>query len=107
MLMDGSITYCIAVCGCQLASQMDIRLKAEMAMHDRKVMALWKKRMNRIISLLLASSDFCSLFWAFAHGSSDIISTNDFLVALHLIYSKEVVSLKMATPTSCGDTSLP
>ncbi|XP_062065819.1 sodium-dependent phosphate transporter 1 [Lepus europaeus] len=101
--MDSYTSYCNAVSELHSASEMDMSVKAEMGLGDRKgssdSLEEWCDQDKPEISLLFQFLQILTAcFGSFAHGGNDVSNAIGPLVALYLVYITGDVSSKMAIP---------
>ncbi|XP_028749218.1 sodium-dependent phosphate transporter 1 isoform X1 [Peromyscus eremicus] len=101
--MDSYTSYCNAVSDLHSESEMDMNVKAEMGLGDRKgssgSLEEWYDQDKPEVSLLFQFLQILTAcFGSFAHGGNDVSNAIGPLVALYLVYETEDVSTKMATP---------
>lgn len=101
--MDSYTSYCNAVSDIHSASEMDMSVKAEMGLGDRKgsssSLEEWNDQDKPEISLLFQFLQILTAcFGSFAHGGNDVSNAIGPLVALYLVYKTGDVSSKVATP---------
>ncbi|XP_052578845.1 sodium-dependent phosphate transporter 1 isoform X1 [Peromyscus californicus insignis] len=101
--MDSYTSYCNAVSDLHSESEMDMNVKAEMGLGDRKgssgSLEEWYDQDKPEVSLLFQFLQILTAcFGSFAHGGNDVSNAIGPLVALYLVYKTEDVSTKMATP---------
>ncbi|XP_036040678.1 sodium-dependent phosphate transporter 1 isoform X1 [Onychomys torridus] len=101
--MDSYTSYCNAVSDLHSESEMDMNVKAEMGLGDRKGSSAsleeWYDQDKPEVSLLFQFLQILTAcFGSFAHGGNDVSNAIGPLVALYLVYETEDVSTKMATP---------
>nr|XP_004669828.1 sodium-dependent phosphate transporter 1 [Jaculus jaculus] len=101
--MDSYTSYCNAVSDLHSASEMDMPIKAEMGLSDRKgsrgSLEEWYDQDKPEVSLLFQFLQILTAcFGSFAHGGNDVSNAVGPLVALYLVYKTGDVSSKMATP---------
>ncbi|XP_058523616.1 sodium-dependent phosphate transporter 1 isoform X1 [Ochotona princeps] len=101
--MDSYTSYCNAVSELHSASEMDMSVKAEMGLGDRKgssgSLEEWCDQDKPEVSLLFQFLQILTAcFGSFAHGGNDVSNAIGPLVALFLIYQNGAVSSKEAVP---------
>ncbi|XP_054583880.1 sodium-dependent phosphate transporter 1 isoform X3 [Eptesicus fuscus] len=101
--MDSYTSYCNAVSDIHSASEMDMSIKAEMGLGDRKgsnsSLEEWNDQDKPEVSLLFQFLQILTAcFGSFAHGGNDVSNAIGPLVALYLVYETGDVSSKIATP---------
>ncbi|XP_035959709.1 sodium-dependent phosphate transporter 1 isoform X3 [Halichoerus grypus] len=101
--MDSYTSYCNAVSDIHSASEMDMSVKAEMGLGDRKgssgSLEEWYDQDKPEVSLLFQFLQILTAcFGSFAHGGNDVSNAIGPLVALYLVYDTGDVSSKVATP---------
>lgn len=101
--MDSYTSYCNAVSDIHSASEMDMSIKAEMGLGDRKgsssSLEEWNDQDKPEVSLLFQFLQILTAcFGSFAHGGNDVSNAIGPLVALYLVYGTGDVSSKVATP---------
>ncbi|XP_006776581.1 PREDICTED: sodium-dependent phosphate transporter 1 [Myotis davidii] len=101
--MDSYTSYCNAVSDIHSASEMDMSVKAEMGLGDRKgsssSLEEWNDQDKPEVSLLFQFLQILTAcFGSFAHGGNDVSNAIGPLVALYLVYKTGDVSSKVATP---------
>nr|XP_021497623.1 sodium-dependent phosphate transporter 1 isoform X2 [Meriones unguiculatus] len=101
--MDSYTSYCNAVSDLHSESEMDMNVKAEMGLGDRKgssgSLEEWYDQDKPEVSLLFQFLQILTAcFGSFAHGGNDVSNAIGPLVALFLIYETGDVSSKVATP---------
>ncbi|KAL2774198.1 sodium-dependent phosphate transporter 1 [Daubentonia madagascariensis] len=101
--MDSYTSYCNAVSDLHSASEMDMSVKAEMGLGDRKgssgSLEEWYDQDKPEVSLLFQFLQILTAcFGSFAHGGNDVSNAIGPLVALYLVYDTGDVSSKVATP---------
>lgn len=101
--MDSYTSYCNAVSDIHSASEMDMSIKAEMGLGDRKgsssSLEEWNDQDKPEVSLLFQFLQILTAcFGSFAHGGNDVSNAIGPLVALYLVYETGDVSSKVATP---------
>ncbi|KAM7078706.1 sodium-dependent phosphate transporter 1 isoform 1-T1 [Molossus nigricans] len=101
--MDSYTSYCNAVSDIHSASEMDMSVKAEMGLGDRKgsssSLEEWNDQDKPEVSLLFQFLQILTAcFGSFAHGGNDVSNAIGPLVALYLVYETGDVSSKVATP---------
>lgn len=101
--MDSYTSYCNAVSDLHSASEMDVSIKAEMGLGDRKgsssSLEEWNDQDKPEVSLLFQFLQILTAcFGSFAHGGNDVSNAIGPLVALYLVYKTGDVSSKVATP---------
>nr|AAB31458.1 gibbon ape leukemia virus receptor [Mus musculus=Japanese feral mice, spp. molossinus, susceptible cells, Peptide, 680 aa] [Mus musculus] len=101
--MDSYTSYCNAVSELHSASEMDMSIKAEIGLVDRKgssgSLEEWCDQDKPEISLLFQFLQILTAcFGSFAHGGNDVSNAIGPLVALYLVYITGDVSSKMAIP---------
>ncbi|XP_045406023.1 sodium-dependent phosphate transporter 1 [Lemur catta] len=101
--MDSYTSYCNAVSDLHSASEMDMSVKAEMGLGDRKgsssSLEEWYDQDKPEVSLLFQFLQILTAcFGSFAHGGNDVSNAIGPLVALYLVYYTGDVSSKVATP---------
>ncbi|XP_054976916.1 sodium-dependent phosphate transporter 1 [Sorex araneus] len=101
--MDSYTSYCNAVSDTHSASEMDMSVKTEMSLGDRKgssgSLEEWSDQDKPEVSLLFQFLQILTAcFGSFAHGGNDVSNAIGPLVALYLIYHTGDVSSKVATP---------
>ncbi|XP_005400655.1 PREDICTED: sodium-dependent phosphate transporter 1 [Chinchilla lanigera] len=101
--MDSYTSYCNAVSDLHSASEMDMSVKAEMGLGDRKgstgSLEEWYDQDKPEVSLLFQFLQILTAcFGSFAHGGNDVSNAIGPLVALYLVYQTQDVSSKAATP---------
>ncbi|XP_004633282.1 sodium-dependent phosphate transporter 1 isoform X1 [Octodon degus] len=101
--MDSYTSYCNAVSELHSASEMDMSVKAEMGLGDRKgssgSLEEWYDQDKPEVSLLFQFLQILTAcFGSFAHGGNDVSNAIGPLVALYLVYETWDVSSKKATP---------
>ncbi|XP_036167532.1 sodium-dependent phosphate transporter 1 isoform X2 [Myotis myotis] len=101
--MDSYTSYCNAVSDIHSASEMDMSIKAEMGLGDRKgsssSLEEWNDQDKPEVSLLFQFLQILTAcFGSFAHGGNDVSNAIGPLVALYLVYKTGDVSSKVATP---------
>ncbi|EPQ17403.1 Sodium-dependent phosphate transporter 1 [Myotis brandtii] len=101
--MDSYTSYCNAVSDIHSASEMDMSIKAEMGLGDRKgsssSLEEWNDQDKPEVSLLFQFLQILTAcFGSFAHGGNDVSNAIGPLVALYLVYGTGDVSSKEATP---------
>ncbi|OBS78780.1 hypothetical protein A6R68_18825 [Neotoma lepida] len=101
--MDSYTSYCNAVSDLHSESEMDMNVKAEMGLGDRKgssgSLEEWYEQDKPEVSLLFQFLQILTAcFGSFAHGGNDVSNAIGPLVALYLVYTTEDVSTKVATP---------
>ncbi|KAL6090133.1 hypothetical protein STEG23_020756 [Scotinomys teguina] len=101
--MDSYTSYCNAVSDLHSESEMDMNVKAEMGLGDRKgssgSLEEWYDQDKPEVSLLFQFLQILTAcFGSFAHGGNDVSNAIGPLVALYLVYETKDVSTKMATP---------
>lgn len=101
--MDSYTSYCNAVSDIHSASEMDMSVKAEMGLGDRKgstsSLEEWCDQDKPEVSLLFQFLQILTAcFGSFAHGGNDVSNAIGPLVALYLVYDTGDVSSKVATP---------
>ncbi|XP_059973042.1 sodium-dependent phosphate transporter 1 [Mesoplodon densirostris] len=101
--MDSYTSYCNAVSDIHSASEIDVSVKAEMGLGDRKGSASsleeWCDQDKPEVSLLFQFLQILTAcFGSFAHGGNDVSNAIGPLVALYLVYDTGDVSSKVATP---------
>uniref|UniRef100_A0A8C5JWM9 Phosphate transporter n=1 Tax=Jaculus jaculus TaxID=51337 RepID=A0A8C5JWM9_JACJA len=101
--IDSYISYCNAVSDLHSASEMDMTIKAEMGLRDRKgsrgSLEEWYDQDKPKVSLFFQFLQILTAcFGSFAHGGNDVSNAVGPLVALYLVYKTGDVSSKMATP---------
>ncbi|XP_040479138.1 sodium-dependent phosphate transporter 1 isoform X2 [Ursus maritimus] len=101
--MDSYTSYCNAVSDMHSASEMDMSVKAEMGLGDRKgssgSLEEWYDQDKPEVSLLFQFLQILTAcFGSFAHGGNDVSNAIGPLVALYLVYDTGDVSSKVATP---------
>lgn len=101
--MDSYTSYCNAVSDLHSESEMDMSVKAEMGLGDRKgssgSLEEWYDQDKPEVSLLFQFLQILTAcFGSFAHGGNDVSNAIGPLVALYLVYKTEDVSTKAATP---------
>ncbi|XP_045436938.1 sodium-dependent phosphate transporter 1 isoform X3 [Pipistrellus kuhlii] len=101
--MDSYTSYCNAVSDIHSASEMDMSIKAEMGLADRKgsssSLEEWNDQDKPEVSLLFQFLQILTAcFGSFAHGGNDVSNAIGPLVALYLVYKMGDVSSKEATP---------
>lgn len=100
--MDSYTSYCNAVSDLHSESEMDMSVKAEMGLGDRKgsngSLEEWCDQDKPEVSLLFQFLQILTAcFGSFAHGGNDVSNAIGPLVALYLVYKQEA-STKAATP---------
>lgn len=101
--MDSYTSYCNAVSDLHSASEIDMSVKAEMGLGDRKgshgSLEEWYDQDKPEVSLLFQFLQILTAcFGSFAHGGNDVSNAIGPLVALYLVYDTGDVSSKVATP---------
>ncbi|XP_012391016.2 sodium-dependent phosphate transporter 1 [Orcinus orca] len=101
--MDSYTSYCNAVSDIHSASEIDVSVKAEMGLGDRKgstsSLEEWCDQDKPEVSLLFQFLQILTAcFGSFAHGGNDVSNAIGPLVALYLVYDTGDVSSKVATP---------
>ncbi|XP_036728997.1 sodium-dependent phosphate transporter 1 [Balaenoptera musculus] len=101
--MDSYTSYCNAVSDIHSASEIDMSVKAEMGLGDRKgstnSLEEWCDQDKPEVSLLFQFLQILTAcFGSFAHGGNDVSNAIGPLVALYLVYDTGDVSSKVATP---------
>uniref|UniRef100_A0A1D5QTK3 Phosphate transporter n=1 Tax=Macaca mulatta TaxID=9544 RepID=A0A1D5QTK3_MACMU len=101
--MDSYTSYCNAVSDLHSASEVDMSVKAEMGLGDRKgshgSLEEWYDQDKPEVSLLFQFLQILTAcFGSFAHGGNDVSNAIGPLVALYLVYDTGDVSSKVATP---------
>lgn len=101
--MDSYTSYCNAVSDIHSASEMDMSVKAEMGLGERKgsssSLEEWYDQDKPEVSLLFQFLQILTAcFGSFAHGGNDVSNAIGPLVALYLVYDTRDVSSKVATP---------
>lgn len=101
--MDSYTSYCNAVSDLHSESEMDMSVKAEMGLGDRKgssgSLEEWYDQDKPEVSLLFQFLQILTAcFGSFAHGGNDVSNAIGPLVALYLVYETRDVSTKEATP---------
>lgn len=101
--MDSYTSYCNAVSDIHSASEVDMSVKAEMGLGDRKgstsSLEEWCDQDKPEVSLLFQFLQILTAcFGSFAHGGNDVSNAIGPLVALYLVYDTGDVSSKVATP---------
>nr|XP_048315967.1 sodium-dependent phosphate transporter 1 isoform X1 [Myodes glareolus] len=101
--MDSYTSYCNAVSDLHSESEMDMNVKAEMGLGDRKgssgSLEEWYDQDKPEVSLLFQFLQILTAcFGSFAHGGNDVSNAIGPLVALYLVYDTNDVSTKVATP---------
>ncbi|XP_049640355.1 sodium-dependent phosphate transporter 1 [Suncus etruscus] len=101
--MDSYTSYCNAVSDTHSASEMDIGVKTEMSMGDRKgssnSLEEWYDQDKPEVSLLFQFLQILTAcFGSFAHGGNDVSNAIGPLVALYLVYDTKKVDSTMSTP---------
>ncbi|ELR60537.1 Sodium-dependent phosphate transporter 1, partial [Bos mutus] len=101
--MDSYTSYCNAVSDIHSASEVDVSVKAEMGLGDRKgstsSLEEWCDQDKPEVSLLFQFLQILTAcFGSFAHGGNDVSNAIGPLVALYLVYDTGDVSSKVATP---------
>lgn len=101
--MDSYTSYCNAVSDLHSESEMDMSVKAEMGLGDRKgssgSLEEWYDQDKPEVSLLFQFLQILTAcFGSFAHGGNDVSNAIGPLVALYLVYKTGDVSTKAATP---------
>lgn len=101
--MDSYTSYCNAVSDLHSVSEMDMSVKAEMGLGDRKgssgSLEEWYDQDKPEVSLLFQFLQILTAcFGSFAHGGNDVSNAIGPLVALYLVYQTGDVSTKAATP---------
>ncbi|XP_003804554.1 sodium-dependent phosphate transporter 1 [Pan paniscus] len=101
--MDSYTSYCNAVSDLHAASEIDMSVKAEMGLGDRKgsngSLEEWYDQDKPEVSLLFQFLQILTAcFGSFAHGGNDVSNAIGPLVALYLVYDTGDVSSKVATP---------
>ncbi|CAO2578852.1 Sodium-dependent phosphate transporter 1 [Lemmus lemmus] len=101
--MDSYTSYCNAVSDLHSESEMDMNVKAEMGLGDRKgssgSLEEWYDQDKPEVSLLFQFLQILTAcFGSFAHGGNDVSNAIGPLVALYLVYETNDVSTKVATP---------
>ncbi|MBV95740.1 Sodium-dependent phosphate transporter 1, partial [Eschrichtius robustus] len=101
--MDSYTSYCNAVSETHSASEIDMSVKAEMGLGDRKgstsSLEEWCDQDRPQVSLLFQFLQILTAcFGSFAHGGNDVSNAIGPLVALYLVYDTGDVSSKVATP---------
>ncbi|KAK1332852.1 hypothetical protein QTO34_006383 [Cnephaeus nilssonii] len=101
--MDSYTSYCNAVSDIHSTSEMDMSIKAEMGLGDRKgsssSLEEWNDQDKPEVSLLFQFLQILTAcFGSFAHGGNDVSNAIGPLVALYLVYKTGDVSSKVATP---------
>ncbi|XP_062934286.1 sodium-dependent phosphate transporter 1 [Cynocephalus volans] len=101
--MDSYTSYCNAVSDLHSASELDISVKAEMGLGNRKgssgSLEEWYDQDKPEVSLLFQFLQILTAcFGSFAHGGNDVSNAIGPLVALYLVYDTGDVSSKVATP---------
>ncbi|XP_042551326.1 sodium-dependent phosphate transporter 1 [Dipodomys spectabilis] len=101
--MDSYTSYCNAVSELHSASEMDMSVKAEMGLGERKGSAgsleEWYDQDKPEVSLLFQFLQILTAcFGSFAHGGNDVSNAIGPLVALYLVYVTQDVSTEAATP---------
>ncbi|XP_006156716.1 sodium-dependent phosphate transporter 1 isoform X1 [Tupaia chinensis] len=100
--MDSYTSYCNAVSDLHSASEIDMSVKAEMGLGDRKgsngSLEEWYDQDKPEVSLLFQFLQILTAcFGSFAHGGNDVSNAIGPLVALYLVYDRGEVSSKVAT----------
>uniref|UniRef100_A0A2K5R9Y5 Phosphate transporter n=1 Tax=Cebus imitator TaxID=2715852 RepID=A0A2K5R9Y5_CEBIM len=101
--MDSYTSYCNAVSDLHSASEIDMSVKAEMGLGDRKgsssSLEEWYDQDKPEVSFLFQFLQILTAcFGSFAHGGNDVSNAIGPLVALYLVYDTGDVSSKVATP---------
>nr|XP_020035743.1 sodium-dependent phosphate transporter 1 isoform X1 [Castor canadensis]XP_020035744.1 sodium-dependent phosphate transporter 1 isoform X1 [Castor canadensis] len=101
--MDSYTSYCNAVSDLHSASEMDMSVKAEMGLGDRKgssgSLEEWCDQDKPEVSLLFQFLQILTAcFGSFAHGGNDVSNAIGPLVALFLVYETGNMSSNRATP---------
>ncbi|KAM9053376.1 sodium-dependent phosphate transporter 1 isoform 3-T3 [Megaptera novaeangliae] len=101
--MDSYTSYCNAVSDIHSASEIDMSVKAEMGLGDRKgstsSLEEWCDQDKPEVSFLFQFLQILTAcFGSFAHGGNDVSNAIGPLVALYLVYDTGDVSSKVATP---------
>ncbi|XP_023050717.2 sodium-dependent phosphate transporter 1 [Piliocolobus tephrosceles] len=101
--MDSYTSYCNAVSDLHSSSEIDMSVKAEMGLGDRKgshgSLEEWYDQDKPEVSLLFQFLQILTAcFGSFAHGGNDVSNAIGPLVALYLVYDTGDVSSKVATP---------
>ncbi|XP_054431542.1 sodium-dependent phosphate transporter 1 [Pteronotus mesoamericanus] len=101
--MDSYTSYCNAVSDIHSASEMDMSVKAEMGLGDRKgsgsSLEEWNDQDRPEVSLLFQFLQILTAcFGSFAHGGNDVSNAIGPLVALYLVYEKGNVSSEEPSP---------
>ncbi|XP_003465105.2 sodium-dependent phosphate transporter 1 isoform X1 [Cavia porcellus] len=95
--MDSYTSYCNAVSDLHSASEMDMSVKAEMGLGDRKgssgSLEEWYDQDKPEVSLLFQFLQILTAcFGSFAHGGNDVSNAIGPLVALYLVYHTDQVT---------------
>ncbi|XP_007957592.1 sodium-dependent phosphate transporter 1 [Orycteropus afer afer] len=102
--MDSYTSYCNAVSDIHSVSEIDMSVKGEMGLGDRKGSSgsldeEWYDQDKPEVSLLFQFLQILTAcFGSFAHGGNDVSNAIGPLVALYLVYNTGDVSSKVATP---------